>query len=195
MEYLALWVLLRIVRFRLEDHVAAAWIDAAEAVMEEALHLGQASQRGLKVLRNRINPVLSMWICLDFLLILVKFKSDIELEALGLSETRLHYSISSHVDHIILVQLLLRVILFFIVDVVLRFCVDQRLTSALRNFLHRKSQLLLTLFNGGDEDFAHSVLKLDLDDALELLHRFDELRWDLYVHILLLVMSHLILPL
>lgn len=194
-KYFALWVLLRALRVRLEDNVATVLMDPAQALVEEALDVFEVLQRGLEVVRNRIDPIFSVRVRLYFLPVLVIFKRYVKLEALRLAESRLQDRISGHVHNVVLVELLLGVLLQTVVNLVIGLSVHEWLARRLENLLHGESELLLALLDGRGEDLAHRVLELDLDDALELLHRLDELIGDLDVHVLLLMMRHLILPL
>ena len=92
---------------------------------------------------NRVDPVFSVRIRLDLLLILVKLQSDIELEALCLSEPCLHHSVPRHVHDVLLDELFLGIVILyilpeFVTDLHVGVSVNQRLASAFVNFLHGK---------------------------------------------------------
>ena len=77
-----------------EDDVAHIVMNTAQSVLQETLHVSQMGQSSLEMLRNGINPVFSMRIGLDFLVVLIELEGDLKLEALGSAEPLLHHSIS-----------------------------------------------------------------------------------------------------
>ena len=94
MEHFALGVLFRVLRVRLEHDMSAVEVDTPQPVMQEALNVLQALERGLEMVGDRVDPVLSVRVRLDLLPVLVKLKRNVELEALRRPESRLHHSIS-----------------------------------------------------------------------------------------------------
>lgn len=145
--------------------------------MKEAFNLGQALKRGLKVLRDGVEPVLGHRISLDFLFVLIILERDIELEAEGFAEACLHNCVAGHLEDVHLVELGLFTHLFFIlVDFgevpvyVVRVSLKQGLACTLLHFIHCKPDLILALLDRRNEHLTHRILKLDLNKALEAPH-------------------------
>ena len=69
-------------------------MNLTEAIIQEAFDLNELSERVLKVLRDSIDPIFSVRLCLDNLLLLVVLEGDVELEAHLLKESSLHDRIS-----------------------------------------------------------------------------------------------------
>jgi hypothetical protein len=97
----------------------------------------------------------------------------------------LHHCVSGQPKHVVFVEFYLEV------RDLSSLHADQRFSSAFFDFLHGKSDLLLAVFYGRDEDLPHDVLELDLNHALELAHIVDKVFVHLPIFVLLLVVSHL----
>ena len=69
-------------------------MNLTKAIIQEAFDLNELSERVLKVLWDGIDPIFSVRLCLDNLLLLVVLEGDVELEAHLLKESSLHDRIS-----------------------------------------------------------------------------------------------------
>ena len=130
-----------------EDDVAHIIMDATKSVLQETLHVGQMGQSCLEMLRDSINPVFSMRIGLDFLVVFIELKGDLELEALGSAEPLLHHSITGHSHDVLFIELGVRVLsaLFHTKGHILS--VDQWFARACLNFFDSESHLVFELLD------------------------------------------------
>ena len=156
-------------------------INTTKSVLKEAPHLRKLFKRDLKVLWNGINPISSHRISLDLFCIFVIIDCDIKLKALSFPEACLKDCISWHVH-----QIAFRQFLLFLISIVLK-----PFLWAFFNLGQGKHDLLLALFNGRLEYFTHRVFKLNLDNALKVAHLSHELLWDLFINIVVYMMSPL----